>query len=417
MVFKNYFYLVLLLAFFTGCSSGVGTASDNNIDSESLITTGDTDTDSDSDSDSDTDTDTDSDSDSDSDTDSDSDSDEGIDTAQYANCDNSNDCYDSCWGCAVAWQCKAEDDACLNNSVCKSLDTCIAGCDSAADWEVCSNSCRSKYSGGVALLNARDICVMCNVCSNDCNGESAICDSVVDTGQDTTVDTGQDTGVDTGTPSDCSSSNGFTGIISESDFDIYFPKAERASIYTNAYCDLADMISRLYPAFANTGTATAKKCEVATFLASVKHEADMLKTAREYNPPHNYCDYSNDDYPCVSGQSYYGRGPLQISFNYHYGPYSEVYYGTKTTLLNNPSLVEQNGDLAWGASLWFWMTQEGAQWGSGRNCHSEATGGGGIQGVTEVIFGNWWSSDPTQRQEYMDDISSTLGISSSTCDW
>ena len=34
----------------------------------------------------------------------------------------------------------------------------------------------------------------------------------------------------------------------------------------------------------------------------------------------NYCDANNRQWPCVPGKKYYGRGPLQISWNYNYGP-------------------------------------------------------------------------------------------------
>ena len=53
----------------------------------------------------------------------------------------------------------------------------------------------------------------------------------------------------------------------------------------------------------------------------------------------NYCDASNRQWPSVPGKKCYGHGPLQISWNYNYGPAGKVigFDG-----LGNPDKVAQN---------------------------------------------------------------------------
>jgi len=68
-----------------------------------------------------------------------------------------------------------------------------------------------------------------------------------------------------------------------------------------------------------------------------------------------YCTPSST-WPCQEGQSYKGRGPKQLSYNYNYGQFSEEFCGDKMILLENPSWVETNKLLAWASAAWFWMT-------------------------------------------------------------
>jgi chitinase len=69
----------------------------------------------------------------------------------------------------------------------------------------------------------------------------------------------------------------------------------------------------------------------------------------------DYCDrhpmYAR--WPCASGQKYYGRGPLQISWNYNYGP-----AGNKIGFdgLGNPDKVAQDPLVTFQSALWYWMT-------------------------------------------------------------
>ena len=103
--------------------------------------------------------------------------------------------------------------------------------------------------------------------------------------------------------------------MSEAQFNQMFPS--RNSFYT--YSGLKAALSA-YPAFANTGSDTVKKQEAAAFLANVSHETGGLVHIVEQNTanyPH-YCDWGQP-YGCPAGQAaYYGRGPIQLSWNFNY---------------------------------------------------------------------------------------------------
>ncbi|MYU23666.1 glycoside hydrolase family 19 protein [Streptomyces sp. SID8352] len=142
-------------------------------------------------------------------------------------------------------------------------------------------------------------------------------------------------------------------VVSEAQFNQMFPG--RNSFYT--YSGLTAALSA-YPGFANTGGDTTKKQEAAAFLANVSHETGGLVYVVEQNTanyPH-YCDWSQP-YGCPAGQSaYYGRGPIQLSWNFNYKAAGDA---LGIDLLNNPSLVQTNAAVAWKTALWYWNTQKG----------------------------------------------------------
>ncbi|MEV0786721.1 chitinase [Streptomyces sp. NPDC050423] len=143
-------------------------------------------------------------------------------------------------------------------------------------------------------------------------------------------------------------------VVSEGQFNQMFPN--RNSFYT--YSGLVDALSA-YPQFAGTGDDGTRKREAAAFLANVSHETGGLKYVVEQNTanyPH-YCDQSQP-YGCPAGQSaYYGRGPLQLSWNFNYKAAGDA---LGIDLLNDPYQVERNSAVAWKTGLWFWDTQSGA---------------------------------------------------------
>ncbi|MFB8034505.1 chitinase [Streptomyces sp. NPDC056004] len=143
-------------------------------------------------------------------------------------------------------------------------------------------------------------------------------------------------------------------VVSEAQFNQMFPG--RNSFYT--YSGLVDALSA-YPQFAATGDAGTRKREAAAFLANVSHETGGLKYVVEQNTanyPH-YCDASQP-YGCPAGQAaYYGRGPLQLSWNFNYKAAGDALH---IDLLNDPYQVERNPAVAWKTGLWFWDTQSGA---------------------------------------------------------
>ena len=150
-----------------------------------------------------------------------------------------------------------------------------------------------------------------------------------------------------------------------------------------------------FPKFLGEGDKTTRLKELAAFFANTSHETtggwgdnyddytytntrygygycfprelDVLTAANTYYG--NYANYQTfgGGYSAVSGQYYYGRGPIQTSYPYNYGPLSNDYYGETDghTLLNNPNLILQTGELFWYAAIRFWMSPSGVK----PSCH------------------------------------------------
>ncbi len=141
--------------------------------------------------------------------------------------------------------------------------------------------------------------------------------------------------------------------VSEAQFNEMFPN--RNPFYT--YQGLTAALSS-YPDFANAGGETIARREAAAFLANVSHETGGLVHVVEQNTdnyPH-YCDWSQP-YGCPAGQdAYYGRGPIQLSWNFNYKAAGDA---LGIDLLGNPWLVQNDSAVAWRTALWYWNTQSG----------------------------------------------------------
>ncbi|KAK7284507.1 hypothetical protein RJT34_19253 [Clitoria ternatea] len=125
--------------------------------------------------------------------------------------------------------------------------------------------------------------------------------------------------------------------------------------------------SKYFPAFGSTGCLDTRKREIAAFLAQISHEttggwatapdgpyAWGLCFKEEISPQSNYCDSTNNQWPCYPGKRYYGRGPIQLSWNYNYGPAGK---DLGFDGLTNPEIVSNNSVIAFKTALWFWMTE------------------------------------------------------------
>ncbi|MFB0629796.1 glycoside hydrolase family 19 protein [Streptomyces sp. AB3(2024)] len=156
-----------------------------------------------------------------------------------------------------------------------------------------------------------------------------------------------------GTDPDPGTGNPSGFVVSEAQFNQMFPN--RNPFYT--YNGLVAALSA-YPGFASTGDDTVKRREAAAFLANVSHETGGLVYIVEQNTanyPH-YCDASQP-YGCPAGQAaYYGRGPIQLSWNFNYKAAGDA---LGINLLANPYLVEQDPAVAMKTALWYWNTQNG----------------------------------------------------------
>ncbi|THG18029.1 hypothetical protein TEA_019423 [Camellia sinensis var. sinensis] len=140
--------------------------------------------------------------------------------------------------------------------------------------------------------------------------------------------------------------------------------------------------------FDTTGDTATQQREIAAFLAQTSHETTGgWATApdgpyawgycflREQGNPPDYC-VQDAQWPCAPGQKYYGRGPIQISYNYNYGPAGSA---IGVDLLNNPDLVATDPVISFKTAIWFWMTPQSPK----PSCH-------------DVIDGSWTPSAADQ---------------------
>lgn len=129
--------------------------------------------------------------------------------------------------------------------------------------------------------------------------------------------------------------------------------------------------------FINTTNTTNNKRELAAFLANISKETtggwqlpvgggsngDYAQWGLYFVHEVGYSStasagaYSqaSTDYPPNPSKGYYGRGPIQLSWNYNYGQLSKFLYNDVSVLLDNPDLVQQDGVLAFKSAIWFWM--------------------------------------------------------------
>jgi hypothetical protein len=145
--------------------------------------------------------------------------------------------------------------------------------------------------------------------------------------------------------------------------------------YTNSTPEVVVNVD--FADFINTSSATNNKRELAAFLANISKETTGgwqlpvgggspgdyaqwgLYFVHEvgYTSANGAGTYSqaSTEYPPNPAKGYYGRGPIQLSWNYNYGQFSKFLYNDVSVLLNNPDLVQENGVLALKSAIWFWM--------------------------------------------------------------
>ncbi|KAL4616457.1 hypothetical protein ACB092_07G200300, partial [Castanea dentata] len=198
---------------------------------------------------------------------------------------------------------------------------------------------------------------------------------------------------DDGCQSQCSGGGGGGGggggeggdigsIISSDDLDqLLLYRNDAACPARNFYTyDAFIEAANSFPGFGTTGDIDIRKREIAAFLGQTSHETTRgWPTALGGLYSWGYCFireingglyYSwNPNYLCASSQEYYGRGPIQLSWNYNYGQCGEA---LKLDLLNNPDLVATDPVISFKVALWFWMTPQSPK----PSCH-------------DVITGNW----------------------------
>jgi predicted chitinase len=202
-----------------------------------------------------------------------------------------------------------------------------------------------------------------------------------------------------------SGGGGGTGgfVVSQAQFDQMFPDAN--SFYT--YSGLVSALSE-YPAFATTGGTTVEEQEAAAFLANVDHETGGLVYINEIDQSGDYC--ASESYGCPAGTTaYYGRGPLQISWNFNYEAAGQA---IGQDLLDNPNLVSTNSAISWETALWYWMTQTGPGTMTAHNAMVNGAGFGqtiwAINGSVECNGGD--TAEMQDRVNDYENFTSILGV-------
>ena len=169
--------------------------------------------------------------------------------------------------------------------------------------------------------------------------------------------------------------SGFASILDEGMFNGMFPA--RNGFYT--YAGLVNAAAT-FGAFANSGDIATRKREVAAFLANVGHETGDLVFIEEINKA-DYCAPSGSC-PCAPGKRYFGRGPLQLSWNFNY---CTVGAAIGIDLRADPDRVARDPTVAWQTGLWFWMTSGGAGF---RPAHDSIVNGNGFGETIRTINGS-----------------------------
>lgn len=153
-------------------------------------------------------------------------------------------------------------------------------------------------------------------------------------------------------------------LLSKEQYESFFPHHDVLYSY-EAFVKAAAS----YPLFAGEGTPDIRKRELAAFFAHTAHETTNggpgskggpyawgLYYTEEQGCQDGRCNVYNtggsSPYRPAPGKTYYGRGPLQLTYAYNYG-LAGVELGLP--LLAHPELVSHDGVVAFQTALWFWM--------------------------------------------------------------
>jgi predicted chitinase len=155
-------------------------------------------------------------------------------------------------------------------------------------------------------------------------------------------------------------SNGFGEIVPKAMFEeMWQTTKDKVTVnQRNAFYTYEGMVAATakWPAFCTTGTPEDRRREAAAFLSNVAHETDSLAKVEE-----NGCAADNvcKTYGVApNGVTYHGRGPIQISYAYNYGPAGTA---LGADLTGNPEQVATDPTISFGTALWFWMTYQSAK--------------------------------------------------------
>ncbi|KAJ1410459.1 Lysozyme-like domain superfamily [Sesbania bispinosa] len=137
----------------------------------------------------------------------------------------------------------------------------------------------------------------------------------------------------------------FNGIIDEADASCAGKNFYSRDAFLNAL--------NSYNQFGRLDTLDDSKREIAAAFAHFTHETGHFCYIEEIDgASRDYCDETKTEYPCAANKGYYGRGPIQLSWNFNYGPAGQ---SIGFDGLNAPETVANDPVVSFKTALWYWM--------------------------------------------------------------
>ena len=163
--------------------------------------------------------------------------------------------------------------------------------------------------------------------------------------------------------------------------------------------------AKAFPNFLAEGDEVTQKKELAAFLANIAQETTGgwsdapggyfkwgLCYLQEQGHP-NPAYINTGIYPAAKGKKYYGRGPKQLSWNYNYAQFSQMWFDNQDTLLQNPDYLIHDPVVSFASAIWFWMTPQLPK----PSCH-------------DVMSGKWKPTQDDVNQGRLPGFGTTLNI-------
>ncbi|KAL5848373.1 hypothetical protein ACOSQ4_006386 [Xanthoceras sorbifolium] len=142
-------------------------------------------------------------------------------------------------------------------------------------------------------------------------------------------------------------------IVTTEFFNGIIDQAEASCVGKNFYSRSAfvDALGS-FSQFGRIGSQEDSRREIAAFFAHVTHETGHFCHIEEIDgASKDYCDETKTQYPCSPNKGYYGRGPIQLSWNFNYGPAGN---SIGFDGLNSPETVANDPIVSFKAALWYW---------------------------------------------------------------
>ncbi|KAL5848370.1 hypothetical protein ACOSQ4_006383 [Xanthoceras sorbifolium] len=191
-------------------------------------------------------------------------------------------------------------------------------------------------------------------------------------------------------------------IVTAEFFNGIIDQAEASCVGKNFYSRSAflDALGS-YSQFGRIGSQDDSRREIAAFFAHVTHETGHFCYIEEIDgPSKDYCDETNTQYPCSPNKGYYGRGPIQLSWNFNYGPAGN---SIGFDGLNSPETVANDPVISFKTALWYWTNNVQSVMSQGFGATIRA-----INGALECDGGN--PSTVQARIRYYTDYCNQLGV-------